>query len=164
MSQGASPAPMAKDIDASLRKGKSEGAWQYARRCWAHAKTVLDIKDMNVPAWYAGYVGVPLWVLRQKVQKGLAEDRCQQAMLARMSFILDTGFGLPDPARSVYLRSSTRMLPVWKQYGQFPIYNGKSYNLSCSTYTTSRMVGERAHSVLLDSLVRVSWSLVHLCQ
>jgi hypothetical protein len=49
-----------------------------------------EIRDLSIPAWYAGAHGIPNWLLRQKASSPkMCEKRLGLSLIVRMNYVLD---------------------------------------------------------------------------
>jgi len=138
--------------------------WRYCRDSWAFARLRLDLDNLDVPAWYCAYAGVPQWYLRQRIHrnKKMYTKRCQLAMLVRMRYVLDTGVGLPAPVRKQYLSSSRRLLPLWGRSNRPPVYAGGTFPITGGCGCNKTFALAPGYD-LVGTLVRTSRNIVHLC-
>jgi len=114
-----------------IRPKKGETILSRARDAWHEASGYC--RNLSIPTWYPGLLGVPNWILRQKPAT-LTERQSALALIVRMNFLMDfppkglVGHGCRKfclPRRRFFFCRSPEIPPVYDyQTGSYPLLEG----------------------------------------
>jgi len=90
----------------------------------------------------------------------MTEDRCKRAMIVRMNYILDTGYGLVN--RAHYVRQSLRTLP--RYLGRHLLYDSEQGYISiCGERPDLNYLVRQDQGDLERTLACTAKAFVNLC-